>query len=152
MHRLKLAFHLGLICSVAATSGCSGPVGSDREWERQLGVIDTGGFQPPPIVLPETVEQGVPFTATVLTFGSSGCVRADGADVHLSGLTAHVRPYDLIAVSANVVCTDDLGPHPREVTLRFDAAGEATVLVLGLTQQGASTQYEARLQVVSPIN
>jgi hypothetical protein len=151
MRRLKPVCYLGTVCSVAALSGCSDAVGPDPGWERQIGVIDIGGFQSPPIELPQTVEVGVPFTATVMTFGSSSCVREDGAEVFTSGLTAHVRPYDLIAVAVDRVCTDDLGPHPREVTIRFDQAGEATVLVLGKTQQGASTQYEARVQVVSPL-
>jgi hypothetical protein len=150
MKCLTLAYCLGIVWSIAALPGCSDPVDPDGEWERRIGVIDIGSFLTPPIELPETVEQGVPFTATVVTFGSSSCVRQDGAEIHVNGLTAYVRPYDFVAVGAERVCTDDLEPHPREVTLQFDQAGEATVLVFGRTQQGASTQYEARVPVVSP--
>ncbi|TVP48685.1 MAG: hypothetical protein EA350_02985 [Gemmatimonadales bacterium] len=147
MNRLGLACLLGSVFSLVVFSGCTSPLESDGPWERRIGVIEIGGSQWPPIQLPDTVRQGVPFAATVLTFGSSTCVRADGAEVHRIGRTAHVIPYDLVAVAG--VCTDDLGPHPREVTLQFDQAGEAVVRVLGRTLLGASAQYEAQVLVVS---
>lgn len=147
MSRFKFASSAGRVFGVVAFLGCASPLGPEHQWERQIGMIEIGGAQQPPIELPDTVEQGVPFASTVVTFGSSTCARADGADVHVGGLTAHITPYDLVAVTG--VCTADLGPHPREVTLRFDQAGEAVVRVLGRDELGEPTQYEARLRVVS---
>jgi hypothetical protein len=61
-------------------TGCAsllGPAG----WERVVGVIDTRSeFSPSPIQVPDVVSQGVPFTAVVVTFGSSSCTRADGGE------------------------------------------------------------------------
>jgi hypothetical protein len=137
-----------VIGAMAATTlfGCTSLVGPERTWERQVGAIEIGGNQPPPIERPDTVEQGVPFATTVVTFGSSICVRADGAEVEVSGLTAHITPYDLVAVTG--FCTDDLAPYPREVTLQLDQAGEATVQVLGRNLFGAPAQYETRIVVL----
>jgi len=146
MNRFKFAYSLGFAFTLAALVGCASLLGPERQWERHIGVIDFGGGPPSPIDLPDTVVQGVPFVSTVTTFGSGNCVRADGADVHVSGLTAHVTPYDLVAVTG--VCTDDLAPYPREVTLQFDEAGEATVWVHGRTVLGEPVQYEARTLVL----
>jgi hypothetical protein len=146
MIRLEFVYSLSSAFIVATLLGCASLVGPERTWERQVGVIEIGGDQPPPIELPDTVEQGVPFATSVVTFGSSTCVRADGAEVNTSGLTAHIIPYDLVAVTG--VCTDDLAPYPREVTLQFDEAGEATVRVLGRTLLGEPAQYETRLLVL----
>ncbi len=150
MSHLKAAYSLGFAFILATFLGCTNPFGPERqperEWERQVGAIEIGGAQEPPIELPDTVEQGVPFASTVVTFGSGNCVRADGADVDVSGLTAHITPYDLVAITG--VCTDDLAPYPREVTLQFDEVGEATVWVHGRTLLGEPTQYEAQLLVL----
>jgi hypothetical protein len=146
MKPLKFICSLSSALLVVAFLGCASPVGSEPTWERQVGAIEIGGDQAPPIELPETVERGVPFASTVVTFGSSVCVRADGAEVDMSGLTAHITPYDLVAVTG--VCTDDLAPYAREVTLQFDEVGEATVRVLGLTLFGEPAQYEARVLVL----
>lgn len=140
------AYSLGCAFIMAAFLGCTSPFGAERQWERQVGTIEIGGTQEPPIQLPDTVEQGVPFASTVVTFGSGSCVRADGADVNVSALTAHITPYDLVATTGS--CTRDLAAYPREVTLQFDEVGEATVWVHGRGLQGEPTQYEAQLLVL----
>jgi hypothetical protein len=137
--RLMLAFF-----GFAVLYGCANLL-PDYRWEREVGAIEIGLAQPAPIRLPETVQRGVPFVATVATFGSGTCTRPDGAEVHVSGLIAEVTPYDLKATRG--ACTDDLVPYPREVSLRFDQAGEALVRVLGRTLRSEPAQYEARLVV-----
>lgn len=99
------------------------------------------GGTPPPITLPATVKRGVSFDATVTTYGSSSCTRADGAEVQVRGLIAEVTPYDL--TNRRGICTADLRAFPRTVSLRFDEAGEATVRVNG--RSGA--RHEARITV-----
>jgi hypothetical protein len=51
--------------------------------------------------------------------------------VVVSGLLADVTPWDRVAPHGTA-CTDDLAPFPRDVTLRFDVAGTATVRLHGL--------------------
>jgi hypothetical protein len=148
MNRLDFVFRLVTLLGVVALPACTSPLGPDDEWQRRIGVIEIGGAQSSPVQVPEeTVQQGVPFTITVVTFGSSSCVRADGAHVQVAGLMAQVTPYDLVAVTG--VCTEDLRPRPREVMLRFDQVGEALVRVLGRTVLGAPAEHEVRIQVVS---
>jgi len=145
MTRIKLAYTLGFAFITAALLGCAGLLGP--EWDRQVGTIEIAeATLPPPIELPDTVEQGVPFASSVVTFGSSNCIRTDGAEVNVSGLTAQITPYDLVAVTGD--CNADLATHPRNVTLQFEEAGEATVWVQGRTGSGEPAQYEARLLVL----
>ena len=93
--------------------------------------------------MPANATAGVSFEITVTTVGSSSCTRADGASVAVSGLVADVTPWDLVA-PVGAVCTDDLAPFPRRVTLRFSGAGTATIRLHG---RGGLT-YEAALTVV----
>lgn len=118
-----------LICGVAAA--CSADP-ADPQDSREPGIIEihasgaTGGV----LQLPETIHAGETFQATVTTFGSSSCTRADGADVQQSASLAEITPYDLWA-SENVDCTDDLRALPRSVSLRFDAPGDAVIRIRG---------------------
>lgn len=137
MRYIRSAVPLALIL---ITAGCPAILGSD--WVRRVGNIVAGGPGTPPITLPATAQRGVPFTATVTTHGSSSCTRADGAEVSMqSASTVQVTPYDLVNVAG--VCTADLHPFPREVTLRFDQAGEATIRV-----HGANEDYVAHLDIL----
>lgn len=128
-------------------TGCASLLEPHR-WERVVGVIDIGGeISPSPIQVPDVVQKGVPFTATVVTYGSGTCTRGDGAEVQVTNLTAEITPYDLEA-RGEVICTDDLVPYPRTVTLRFDTVGEAVVRVLGRPlNSDAPVQYETRISV-----
>jgi hypothetical protein len=128
---------------LAACTPVLGPAG----WERVVGVVDTEARLAAPIALPASARVGVAFTATVTTHGSGSCTRADGADVDIDGLNADVTPYDREARRG--VCTDDLAPYPRSVTLRFVTAGEARIRVLGRPLSSAAPAvYEARLTVL----
>ena len=129
------------LAGVALLAGCSSVI--DPGWEREVGMTGDGGT-PPPISLPASVKRGVAFDATVTTYGSSSCTRADGAEASVRGLVAEVTPYDL--VNRGGICTADLRGFPRTVTLRFDEAGEATVRVNGRSGSQA-VSYETRIAV-----
>jgi len=92
--------------------------------------------------MPARAIAGVAFEITVTTVGSGICTRADGASVAVSGLVADVTPWDRLA-PARAVCTDDLAPFPRRVTLRFSSPGTATIRLHG---RGGLT-YDAVLTV-----
>lgn len=150
MHATRRWLILGSL-TVALLAGCASLLESER-WERVVGIIeDTAPVADAdpwwsPIQLPEIVQSGVPFTASVITLGSSSCTRADGADVEIAGLVAEITPYDLTA--RNAVCTSDLARHPRSVTLRFDSPGEAVIRVHGRTLlTDEPTLYEPRILV-----
>lgn len=129
MHRTLFGPRLLLVALLPLVAACASLLEPGQEWRRVVGITSISPHQPPPIRLPDTIRAGVPFTATVITWGSGSCTRPDGAEVRTSGLLVEVTPYDREATSG--VCTDDLRPYPREVSLRIDAAGEAVVRVIG---------------------
>lgn len=128
---------------LAACSGVTGPEPGSR---RVVGVIDIGSRVPGSLAVPDTVAAGAQFTVTVTTFGSSSCTRADGAEVEVRGLVAEIVPYDREATGARV-CTDDLRPFPRKVTVSFAGPGQATVRVRGRALGGGSPVLETRVVV-----
>jgi hypothetical protein len=132
---MRIRLHLFPLALLASCSGLLDPGG----WDRVAGDISV---TEPPIVLPGSVRRGVSFTATVTTFGSSSCIRPDGASVRIDGLTAEITPYDRRA-PRNSACTADLHPFPRPVELRFDQAGEALIRVRGRSD----VLYETRINV-----
>jgi hypothetical protein len=111
-------------------------------------LIEIGGEMPPPVQAPNTVRAGERFTVTVVTYGSSTCIRPAGAEVQVSDRTAEITPYDEQATGEGVVCTDDLRPYPRDVTLRFDEAGQALIRVIGRSFSGPA-EFETSV-VVQP--
>jgi len=123
----------GLIffCAVLLTVACTSVLNPVR-WERVIGITEIGGEQPPPIQLPMVIRSGVSFPATVVTYGSGSCTRADGAEVRIIDAGLDITPYDREA-RGNVNCTDDLATHTRVVTLRLDSPGEAVIRVTGRT-------------------
>ena len=133
-----------LALAVLALPACANPFGSG--WERGVGSISTTGSPSGSLVVPDTVQAGVAFTARVTTFGSSSCTRADGAEVRVARSVAEITPYDLEA-TGNATCTADLAPFPRDVQVRFDAVGTATVRVRGRPEQGAERVVERTVVV-----
>jgi len=106
----------------------------DQERRRIVGVIESGdGLLPLPI-LPDTVQAGVPFTATVSTFGSP-CTRPDGTDVQTTGLVADLIPYDLLP-PPETVCEASITAFPRSVTLIFTTQGAGLVRLHGSDFKG----------------
>src|SRR2546428_13163107 len=85
------AYVLALLLAAAACGGRSPTEPSSR---RVVGIIDNGGTGIAPLVVPDIVHVGVPFLATVTTFGGA-CDQPDGSDISTSGLVAHVPPSDL---------------------------------------------------------
>jgi hypothetical protein len=134
---------LGFLLPLLLLAGCG--ILDPVRWERVVGMImpDPGI---PVVVAPESARAGVSFQVRVVTRGSSSCTRADGAEVHVNGLVAEITPYDRVQ-RGPVACTADLSPIPREVSLRFAAAGEAVVRVIG-RGAGGREEVEVRLTVL----
>lgn len=129
MHRSRtLVLRALLVLLLPLAVGCTSILGV-TDWERVPG--DIGNSTGAVLQAPTEARQGVAFQITVTTYGSGSCTRADGAETAVVGLLAVVRPFDLEKRGANVVCTMDLAPYSRSVTLRFDEAGEATIRVIG---------------------
>jgi len=125
--------------------GCSSILGSDTdEWAREVGWLAPELSSIQMLKLPAQATAGTAFQITVTTVGSSSCTRADGADVAVSGLVADVTPWDRVAPEGTA-CTEDLAAFPRDVTLRFDLEGTATVRLHG--RGGMS--YQTTLPVVA---
>jgi hypothetical protein len=125
--------------AILSLAGCANPI-ANGEWQRTVGVIDTGNSLPETLQLPDTVTAGTTFTVVVETYGSSSCTRADGARVEVDGLVAEITPYDRVLLEG--ICTDDLAPFPRAVDVRFDEAGEALVRLVGRTIFGDRAEIE----------
>ena len=124
---------------------CSNP--NDVRQSREIGWIDVRGemgYRYTVVQAPASARAGVPFQVEVVTFGSSGCTREDGAEVSVAGLVAEVTPYDIF--SLGVPCTPDIHSFPRAATVRFSSAGSATIRVIGRTGDGP-VRYEVPITV-----
>lgn len=129
---------------VLALGGCSSMMDGD-DWRRVIGVLDTDIA---PIEVPATIFADQPFTVTISTVGSSTCTRADGATVDGEGNTATVTPWDNIAPEGSV-CSRDLRPFPRNVTVTFESAGPATLRIRNRSSTGETAVVEILLEVQS---
>src|SRR5437879_9274096 len=116
------AYVLALLLAAAACGGRSPTEPSSR---RVVGIIDNGGTGIAPLVVPDIVHVGVPFLATVTTFGGA-CDHPDGSDISTSGLVADVTPYDLLP-PPEPVCIALLPTSPRSIELMLAAPGTVTV-------------------------
>jgi hypothetical protein len=116
---------------LAPVLACSQPQDAVPEttWVRVVGMIDSGGVAPGPLVLPTVVHAGVLFEATIATYGGSGCIHPDQSQVQSGVSSADITPYDRIAVSPP--CLPDWYRYSRTVQLRFDTPGSATVTLRG---------------------
>jgi hypothetical protein len=91
--------------------------------------------------VPDTVFAGSPFSVRVVTQGD-GCLRAAGGEARVKGLTATVTPYDMLY---NGACDLILLTAAREVLVRFDAPGTASVRVVGAHGTAAERTVIVRL-------
>lgn len=86
------------------------------------------------LLVPDTVQAGVPFTATVTTLGANGCWREDGAAASVSAAIATIVPYDRILSQLEgqaIACIDMIVRLPRDIELVFAGPGESLVRVDG---------------------
>ncbi|CAN5701051.1 hypothetical protein BH23GEM6_BH23GEM6_18780 [soil metagenome] len=135
-----------MFCVLLLLAGCNSVL-NPIAWERVIGVTEIGGSQPPPIQLPEVIRSGESFPATVVTYGSGSCTRADGAEVQRTPQGLDITPYDLRA-TGNVNCTDDLAVRSRTVSLRLEGPGEAVIRVIGRRLvTNATTVYDTTVTV-----
>lgn len=144
---------LGLII-FPLTAACADPTGS--EGRREVGIVEwvtgaqmnlsgsgtagaSGSDIPAVIAAPDEVQAGVPFEATITTFGLSTCWSADGADTQVTGNLAVVTPYDFTPEGGAVACGDAIIHLPRTVKLTFASVGQATLRVSGRKVVGGNT-------------
>ena len=122
--------HVALVI-LAPVLACSQPQDAVPEttWVRVVGMIDSGGVAPGPLVLPTMVHAGVLFEATIATYGGSGCIHPDQSQVQFGVSSVEITPYDSIAVSPP--CLPDWFRHSRPIQLRFDTPGSVTVSLRG---------------------
>jgi hypothetical protein len=138
------------IAVLACAAGC-GLLEPDSR--RVVGLIHDGSvFTVPTIEAPDTVRQGVAFSATINTLGSSGCHTPDGVRLLSSGPSeVRVVPYD--RVPTNTPCTPDMRPIPHPVELHFTEAGAATIVAEGKVAQpsgGLARGTVAKAVIVVP--
>jgi hypothetical protein len=128
---------LPLQASVLILAGlldCSSPSDQNEPsrtaWERAVGLVDNGGIALDPLIVPDTVRAGIPFTATVSTFGSTNCIRPDRSRVQGSGLQADITPFDSVW-SGSPPCLPGWQGYPRSIELTFATPGKALVRLHG---------------------
>ena len=142
--RLRSVPYLSLALGCApALSACNvGEPADQIRWERVIGFIFAAPSGAPVIAdVPATARAGMPFTVTVNTFGSSTCVRQDGASVAIQGSLAEIIPYDRVPrLGSGAPCTADFSAHPRPVSLQFTTVGPATIRVIGRSVAGTGME------------
>jgi len=131
-----------LFCALALMA-CSAPSdGRQRTqdaWARVVGRVDAGplGSQAA-LQTPDSVSAGVPFTITVSTYGSTGCIHPDRSDIQQGQSSVDVTAYDSLWVGSPA-CLPDWHPYPRALELRFGLAGPAFIRLHGRGADSALT-------------
>ena len=114
---------------------------------RVVAILDNGGTGIAPVVMPDTVYVGVPFLATVTTFGGA-CDHPDGSDLSTSGLLADVTPYVLLP-PPETICIAVLRASSQSTEVTFAAPGAGVVRVHGRRFDGSAMTLQS-LVVVHP--
>ena len=138
-------------CAASPNGGGGSPGGGEANGsgpsERVFGTIEYYG-EPAQVEVPDLVEQGQPFTVTVMTYGG-GCIEKGETKVEVEALRAEVRPYDYDTSPLNGICNDELRVHKHTATLSFGEAGTAEVVFYGLKEDaGGVTQTSVKRTVV----
>jgi hypothetical protein len=136
-----------LLALQLAVPACGGRSAAEPGSRRVVGIIDNGGTGIAPLIVPDTVYVGVPFLATVTTFGGA-CDHPDGSDVSTRGLLADVTPYDLLP-PPETICIAILRASPRSIELTFATPGAGVVRVHGRRFDGGDVTLQ-RAVVVRP--
>jgi hypothetical protein len=133
---LHPAARLALGASVALELACNTP--TEPNTQRVIGTIDPGLSAAPVIDAPAQVRSGVAFTVTVRTVGSSSCTTPDGGQVIVTGPLARITPYDQVPDPGHdLFCTHDYTPHPRDLSVKLQHAGQARLRVVGFSASSA---------------
>ncbi|HEX8832139.1 MAG TPA: hypothetical protein VF705_13280 [Longimicrobium sp.] len=132
------------IIAFAATAGCGSPedeYGEDDAPPARV-VGDVFPESDDTLIVPDTVQAGVPFEVTVNTRGSSSCTAPAEVEVTMRGDTANLIPYDY---ASSGTCTADMGAISHRATLTFARPGHAVVRIA----YGAKTLVEHKVVVRS---
>ena len=126
---MRSARWLAAVLSLALLPSCSrSPTEGDVLQDVVIGRIDLGGTLDRVLIAPSSTRAGELFMVTVSTFGG-GCTSAAGAEVVVREMVATITPYD--QELRGVPCTEELRTFSRQVSVRFERAGEATIVVRG---------------------
>src|SRR6266545_4892010 len=99
-------------------------------------VLELDG-RPVDIQTPATASVGVPITLTFFTVGG-GCTRTGPTSTSVQGLVAVIEPFDSVVTELppNWGCPMDLRGLEHTATVRFAAAGTASIRVVGRREPG----------------
>ncbi len=141
---LARAYVLAVLLASAAL-GCRSP--AEPGSRRVVAILENGGTGIAPVVMPDTVYVGVPFLATVTTFGGA-CDHPDGSDVLTRGLFADVTPY-VVLPPPETICIALLRASPQSTEVTFAAPGTGVVRVHGRRFDGSAVTLQG-VVVVRP--
>ena len=128
-------FRSGHILALVLAPGlaCSSPTGEqtapETRWVRVVGMVDSAGVAPGPLIVPDQVQARVPFEVTIATYGGSGCIHPTPSQVQQEVSSVSITPYDSLAIDPP--CPPDWHRYARTLQLRFDAPGSAIVSLQG---------------------
>ena len=100
---------------------CDGIFGLGEE--KRVGVIEHYG-DPVVITVPDSVQAGVSFEVSVLTYGG-GCHSKGGTTIQIVGLSVDVTPYDIH--SGLRICDSILKTFDHRATLTLRESGVAEI-------------------------
>jgi hypothetical protein len=132
-----VAFHLVLVALAVLAAGCASPAQPSAQPPSRFVASIEGVSRP--LIVPDTVHAGVPFTALVVTSGGA-CNTPSGADLRTVADRADITPYDsqpagmtacilLLVVQRRAVAITLPTPGVGAVALHAQRAGGlATVL------------------------
>lgn len=115
-------------------------------WVRIVGFIEPALPPSSSLVVPDTVHAGTVFTATVVTYGGTGCLRPIESGVQTVGSQIEITAYDLIWTGST--CPADWHPYPRSVQLRLSAAGAAVIRLHGRQPPDSAVTIERAITVL----
>jgi hypothetical protein len=85
----------------------------------------------------------------IVSTESGGCTKAVETEVKVDGLRAEIRPYNQTRreLWTTTICTLVLVTNYREIPLRFDTPGMATIQVFGQSEHGPEMIRERQIEV-----
>lgn len=127
MHRIIQVFLLLI------TAAC-GILGLDEQ--RVVGMIDRE-YLSEYVVVPDTVQQNVPFSVTVITMGG-GCDRRTETALFLEGRVATMVLFEVHKLGRN--CADALGFFEHTADIVFEQVGRGEVVILARDLSGEALE------------